>query len=126
MDQYNKKKTHGFKFNLRGFIVGNGVTNWKYDGDPAYIQMAFGNSLFGTKLQQSIKENNCTFYYFDYAYSDTYDERIRECNHIFDKFWQLTTYINIYDVYRRCFGADTLVKTHHEVTVGSEVKKYRA
>ena len=42
IDNFNQdaaaKKT--FQFNLKGFLVGNGVTNWKWDGDQSYVEMA--------------------------------------------------------------------------------------
>jgi len=34
MDKHNNATAEGdFKFNLKGILVGNGVTNWKFDGD---------------------------------------------------------------------------------------------
>jgi len=34
IDQYNNDSpSNKFKINLKGIIVGNGVTNWKWDGD---------------------------------------------------------------------------------------------
>jgi carboxypeptidase C (cathepsin A) len=49
MDQYNEDNSaeNAFRFNLKGFIVGNGVTNWKYDGDPSYIKMGWYFNLYG-------------------------------------------------------------------------------
>lgn len=35
-----------FKFNLKGFIVGNGVADWKYDTIPAYIESAYWHGLY--------------------------------------------------------------------------------
>jgi carboxypeptidase C (cathepsin A) len=31
--------------NLRGMMVGNGVTNWKYDTTPAFLEMAVAHSI---------------------------------------------------------------------------------
>jgi carboxypeptidase C (cathepsin A) len=54
MDNYNEEhRAHGenvFTFNLKGIVVGNGVTNWKWDGDTTYVQMGFYNGLYGTQL----------------------------------------------------------------------------
>jgi len=42
MDTHNSKADNEtFKFNLKGFMVGNGVTNWKYDGDAALTKIGF-------------------------------------------------------------------------------------
>ena len=34
----NKDNKDIYKPNLKGFMVGNGVTNWKYDADPAFVE----------------------------------------------------------------------------------------
>jgi len=47
--EYNKKyenDTSVFKPNLKGYMVGNGVTNWTYDCDPAYIEMGYWHGLY--------------------------------------------------------------------------------
>ena len=38
--------------NLKGFMVGNGVTNWKYDADPAWV-----DTLNGFKMISSVLYN---------------------------------------------------------------------
>ena len=35
-----------FKFNMKGFVVGNGVADWKYDTIPAYIESAYWHGLY--------------------------------------------------------------------------------
>lgn len=47
---HNEKNRHTdiFKPNLKGFIVGNGVTNWTVDTEPAFIEMGFWHSLYDT------------------------------------------------------------------------------
>jgi len=50
-----------FKPNLKGFMVGNGVTTWNYDTNNAYVEMAFFHSLYDTTLYQAFKDNNCNF-----------------------------------------------------------------
>ncbi len=37
--------TGNFVPNLKGMMVGNGVTNWKYDTIPAFIEMAYWHSF---------------------------------------------------------------------------------
>jgi carboxypeptidase C (cathepsin A) len=39
-----------FKPNLKGFMVGNGVTNWKYDTLPAFTEIAYYNGLIEEDL----------------------------------------------------------------------------
>lgn len=51
IDEYNALVPEGgFKIPLKGFIVGNGVTNWKYDGVPAYIDIGFWHGLYDLDL----------------------------------------------------------------------------
>lgn len=46
MLKHNNMTTDGgFKFNVKGMIIGNGVTNWEWDGDTAYLDGAFPRSL---------------------------------------------------------------------------------
>jgi carboxypeptidase C (cathepsin A) len=53
IDQYNEAHAADdtvFKPNLKGFAVGNGVTNWKYDTQAGYIDMAYWHSLIDSKM----------------------------------------------------------------------------
>ena len=36
-------------------MVGNGVTNWKYDTEPAYAQMGYYHSLYDTRTFDEMK-----------------------------------------------------------------------
>lgn len=66
MDKHNNATAEGdFKFNLKGFIVGNGVTNWKWDGDQAYIMGGFPRGLSSIDTQKQIEAKDCKFYYED-------------------------------------------------------------
>ncbi len=53
MDQWNNNKTTpaAEKFNLKGFMVGNGVTNWTYDTTPAFVEMGYWHSLYSDELR---------------------------------------------------------------------------
>ena len=39
-----------FKPPVKGMMVGNGVTNWKYDGTPGAFEMAYWHSLIPREL----------------------------------------------------------------------------
>jgi hypothetical protein len=43
-----------FKLNLKGFIVGNGVANWKYDTIPAFIESGFWHGLYDLDFYEEI------------------------------------------------------------------------
>jgi hypothetical protein len=38
------------KINLKGIMVGNPVTNWKWDGDTSYVEMAKTHALYGPAI----------------------------------------------------------------------------
>ena len=56
-----------FKFNLKGFIVGNGVTNWKYDCDNALVQMGFWHGLYSEDLYDRINADKCDYSYMEFG-----------------------------------------------------------
>jgi hypothetical protein len=40
-------------------MVGNAVTNWTYDTDPAYIEMAYWHGLYSDTMYDGIYKNGC-------------------------------------------------------------------
>lgn len=62
IDQYNTKykdQPQYYKPNLKGYMVGNGVTNWTLDTDPAYIDMAYWHGLYSDKMLEDIEKYGC-------------------------------------------------------------------
>lgn len=62
IDRYNAKwigSPNVFKPNLKGFMVGNAVTNWRYDTFPAYIETGFWHGLYDLDMYQELYKNNC-------------------------------------------------------------------
>lgn len=41
-------------------MVGNGITNWKYDGNPSAFEMSYWHSLIDKGLYDSKTANNCS------------------------------------------------------------------
>jgi cathepsin A (carboxypeptidase C) len=98
---YNSKAASGdFKFNIQGFIVGNGVTNWTYDTTPAFVKMGFWHGLYDYDTYLAMEANKCDF--SNLQYGNTLSE---ECATLFDRFNTLTESINGYDVYRKCWSS---------------------
>ena len=87
-----------FKPNLKGFAVGNGVTNWKYDTTAAYVEMAYWHSLIDTELHDKIVAADCDF---AGPYMQNTSE---ECFGYLDEFSTYTADINVYDIYGTCWG----------------------
>ncbi len=55
------KSSKGTKLNLRGYIVGNGCTNWDVDTTPAYIEIGFLYCLSGTYFYPTFKGRECEY-----------------------------------------------------------------
>ena len=81
-------------FNLKGIIIGNGVTDWKYDGDPSYVEMGYYFGLYGIEFKTELEKHNCTFEYLDV-------EGIKspKCRQLYSHFKELISCIYFYDVY---------------------------
>ena len=87
-----------FKPNLKGFAVGNGVTNWTYDTTAAYVEMAYWHSLVDTGLHDQIEAAGCDF-------AGPYMQNLtEECAGYLDQFSVDTADINVYDIYGTCWG----------------------
>lgn len=81
VDQHNANSSNTFKINLKGIIVGNGVTNWEWDGDTSYIKIGFFHGLYGSGLQSQLIKNNCTYLFEDIKPDDS-----KECKTLLKKF----------------------------------------
>lgn len=60
IDQHNTQYATDddvFKPNLKGFAVGNGVTNWEYDTTAAFVDMGYWHSLYNTALHEEFISN---------------------------------------------------------------------
>ena len=85
-------------------MVGNGVTNWKYDTIPAYIEMAYWHGLYDVDMYNLIYQLGCDkeFQYIAVDQSNLTDE----CATLFIAFQALTQGVNVYNIYGKCFGVD--------------------
>lgn len=54
-----------FKINIKGVMTGNGVTNWRWDGDPSWIKSAYYFNIYGMDYKKKLEHYNCTFEYMD-------------------------------------------------------------
>jgi len=103
-------------------MLGNPVVNWKWDGDTVYIAASYFHSIYGNEIKNKIDANNCTLYYLD-SYHLPYTEK---CQEVVDKFFDLTQYINVYDVYRPCWGLyKNDIAEYGEAMVDGTVRTYK-
>ena len=50
-------------YNLKGFMVGNGVTNWKYDAERSWTDTLYGFDMIPKDLYDKIGAARCDFNY---------------------------------------------------------------
>ena len=102
---------------LKGMMVGNGVTNWKYDTDPAAFEMSYWHSLIDKEMYDSKEKLNCTF-------NNMEDDDItpEACTNLSIKFNKLFEDVNIYDIFGTCYHS--LDSGLRSLTEGSVEKPY--
>jgi serine carboxypeptidase-like clade 1 len=119
-------KATDFKFNLKGFIVGNGVTNWRYDTATAQVWGGFPRQEASINLQHEMISNNCNYSYI--AFPDPPVQPSDKCNELFNTFEGLIGGLNFYDEYRTCWtvnDTNSEMPAIGEIEIGGEIKTYR-
>jgi cathepsin A (carboxypeptidase C) len=122
-----KDPTKEFTFNLKGYIVGNAVTNWDLDCDKAYVTMGFWHGLYGKELKDKMEAGKC-----DYGNMEFMPAINAECMGYYNEFLTLTQKVNTYDVFRKCYtNTDDPVSFLYAednfgmAKVGNQIKTYR-
>jgi cathepsin A (carboxypeptidase C) len=120
------------KLNLKGFMVGNGVTNWAFDTFPAYIEMGYWHGLYDLDMYNDIHKHGCPKQY-EYITVDPTKEISEICEELFLQFQINIQGINIYNIFGKCFGVDpeskpTLYDTESDIgysKVGNDILTYK-
>jgi serine carboxypeptidase-like clade 2 len=90
--EYNKEVEEVKKIKLKGILVGNGVTDWKYDTEFAMMDFIFTHHL--TSYEHRLD-------YVKYCLTNkTFDEG--KCNETYDVAYEILNGINMYDYLREC------------------------
>ena len=114
-----------FKPNLKGMMIGNGVTNFNFDSANAYLEMAYWHSLYDTETYDAIKRMKCDF---------SKDFTTQACLDEYTKFSHDVEKVNVYDIFGYCFGLPSEDGSHkniaqpHErglVSIGGKIKSYK-
>jgi len=82
--------------NLKGIMIGNGVTHWKHDCEPAFFEMTYSHGLLDPEVYFNIK-SECPDMWSGGEISD-------ECAILLNHFYGLVESVNIYDIYGKCYG----------------------
>jgi carboxypeptidase C (cathepsin A) len=98
--QAKHNKTGGYIPNLKGFMIGNGVTDWRFDTTPALFEMSQMHGLIPIDLYNFMKKN-CT------NPDGQFNENLsQDCYGAASRFYDYMDSINIYDIYGKCYGKD--------------------
>lgn len=128
---YNQANINTGKFrpNFKGFLVGNGVTNWKYDTEPAYLQMGYWHSLYSQQTYEDMQAGGC-----DYSGLAWNEFPSQACMDLYTKFSDDTDKVNIYNIFGYCWGLPTDDGSHKNLAssddmgitqVGGQIKTYK-
>jgi len=90
---YNKQHPTN-QINIKGILVGNGVTDEVFDGN-AWVPFIWGHSFIPNEVYTSIVAN-CGPNYWNASSP--------ECNDLFDNATNMVQDLNIYNVYADCYG----------------------
>lgn len=85
MDNYiqtNLDNPDAFLPPLKGMMVGNGVTNWNFDGSPSAFEMSYWHSLIDKDMYDLKHQYKC-------AFNELIDPPAGVCNDTFNKFQEL-------------------------------------
>lgn len=83
---------------MKGFLVGNGVTNYKYDTEPAFFEMSYWFGMIDDDLYNNMNKNcDLSFLSFDE------DKLSTLCKGYLKDFEQKVAEINVYDVFGKCY-----------------------
>ena len=78
-------------------MIGNGVTDWRFDTTPALFEMSGLHGIIPLE-QYTFMKQNCT------DKSGSFNEDLsQECYGAASRFYEILESINIYDIYGKCY-----------------------
>ena len=118
--------------NLKGFIVGNGATNWEVDISQSFPDVVYNFNIIPQSLLDTYHSNNCHNYFNDLKPAT--DSKI--CSNTWDKINDYASGLNWYDLYRKVYPDGGILKSainkndeHYRlksVIVDGEEKTYKS
>lgn len=122
---YDDSKT---SYNLKGYMVGNGITNYTVDVWPAFVDTVYNLHLIPKSLYDDFKANDC-YFSFRGAAGETHS---LICDELYVKIRTLTNGLNWYDLYGHVYAdsaiaAGTLQEENRlgEAMINGELKTYK-
>jgi hypothetical protein len=98
IEETKKTNVDAWVPNLKGQIIGNGLTDWKYDGLPAFFEMSYYHGLIDDELYDFGRKCNLT-----YVEVEGQDNLNAGCKDALKTLLNYTRYVNNWNIYERCF-----------------------
>ena len=95
-------------------MVGNGCTNWKYDTEPAYMEMGYYHSLYPGETWEAIQEHKCLDEMYDAEWKNKTISST--CNELFQVFYNATDKVNVYNIEGPCWGLGSNATSKYGLT----------
>jgi len=120
-NQVNLGNSSAFKPPVKGMMVGNGVTNWKYDGTPGAFEMAYWHSLIPKDLYDKAHLLGCTLQGVGGWPSEACQDIEGQFDSLFFSDDKSKSILNIYDIFGICWIGNT--KTYGAEEYGLRTNK---
>lgn len=88
------------KYNLKGYLVGNGATNWDFDVSPSFPTIANDFNLIPMKLYHNYTHSGCKVWFNNFKPI----EGPPYCGDLWEEINNLTANLNWYDLYRPVYN----------------------
>lgn len=110
--------------NLKGILVGNGVTDFNIDVEPAMPRTYTGFHLIPESMAANWEANNC---FISFRGAIPFKNH-PICDIIYVKMESLVSGLNVYDMFRHVYpDSDMLSESNRmgEVVINGEIKRYK-
>jgi len=120
-----KFKSAKLTINLKGYLVGNGATNWDFDVSPSFPTIARDFNLIPTSLYHNYTHSNCKVWFNNFKPM----EGPPYCGDLWEQINKLTENLNWYDLYRPVYNAGGLTDKSEEriakTVIGGAEREYK-
>ena len=105
------------KFNLKGMVIANGVSDWSIDTYPSMIDNWHRFNVIPMKLHKQFVQNKCSFTFHNVLPFKGKDKRL--CINLIRKIFKNTRKLNIYDILRKNYNIKPDKSTFKEAKYGT-------
>ncbi|TNV78903.1 hypothetical protein FGO68_gene13930 [Halteria grandinella] len=119
IDNYLHTSLNPLPLNLKGMLIGNGLSSYQWDCIPAFLDMAVYHNLMDEELHKRVSES-CTWR--DLMVKSAVGNA--KCDLYFDEWMEQIDKLNIYDIYSYCEQSEGNRMTMYESdSMGKQSKR---